>query len=60
MEEQRVREVKNPGGRGPMRGPRPKVENPGRLMKRLLKKIPMAAMLYIWAVALSIPKLSAY
>ena len=39
MEEQRVREVKNPGGRGPMRGPRPKVENPGRLMKRLLKII---------------------
>ena len=36
MAQEKVREVTNPGGRGPMRGPRPKVANPGKLMKRLL------------------------
>ena len=38
MAEEKVREVKpmrGPGGKGP-RGPRPKVENPGKLLKRLL------------------------
>ena len=38
MAEEKVREVKpmRPGGRGGARGPMPKVENPGKIFKRLL------------------------
>jgi ATP-binding cassette subfamily B protein len=32
-----VKEMRGPGGRG--RGPRPKVENPGKILKRLLKYV---------------------
>ncbi len=35
MAEEKAREFKGPGG-GRMRGPRPKIKNPGKLLKRLL------------------------
>ena len=38
QQERNVRPMKGPGGRGP-RGPRPKVENPGLLMKRLVNYV---------------------
>ena len=36
MAEEKVKEVRGPGGRGRMGMPRPKLENPGKLFKRLM------------------------
>ena len=36
MAEKNTKPVQGPGGRGP-KGPRPKVENPGKLFMRLLE-----------------------
>ena len=36
--EEKAREFKGPGGRGP-RGPKPKLNNPGALFKRMMKYI---------------------
>ncbi len=36
MAEEKVKEVRGPGGRGRMGMPRPKIENPGKLFKRLM------------------------
>ena len=38
MAEEKAREFKGPGGRGP-RGPKPKLNNPGALFKRMMKYI---------------------
>ena len=38
MAEKNTKPVQGPGGRGP-KGPRPKVENPGKLFMRLLAYI---------------------
>ena len=38
MAEEKVREVKGPGRRGPM-GPKPKIKNPGKLFTRLMKYV---------------------
>ena len=38
MAEEKVREVRGPGARG-MRGPRPKIKNPGKLFKRLMSYV---------------------
>ena len=39
MAEQNVRTVRGPGGRGAMGRPRPKVANPGKLIKRVLGEV---------------------
>ena len=36
MAEERVKEVRGPGGRGRHGQPRPKIKNPGKLLKRLM------------------------
>ena len=36
MAEEKVREVKGPGPRGQRGMPKPKIKNPGKLLKRLL------------------------
>ena len=38
MAEQNVRTVRGPGGRGAMGRPRPKVANPGKLIKLRLQR----------------------
>lgn len=54
MAEQKVREVRQPGGRGGIGRPRPKVKNKGKLMKRLLTEILRDYWIHLIFVAIGI------